>query len=471
MDVQLRLLSKKPYLVGGHARYAVRTVAPMYVWSYCFTSDGRCERVFPPAGQTYLFRPESGKTLTVEGDLTGPPGRECVVALTSSSANTDPAALVQKVLRREQGPQARAARLEQLWSAGCSGAQWGFASLDYELGANDGASPAGKRVALLIGISRYKHLPIQCQLGYAATDAARMHGLLERTRQRRRYVKKLLRDDEATRANVLEGINRWLPSQVAHGDQVVIYFSGHGTQVPEAWQPAENGRDEADGLDEALVPSDARPDEVPDRRSGAEPSLDAWKKLVLDDQLHVALQRLSDAGAGQIWLILDCCHSGSGSKGGLDGLRQSESRSRYLPISFLLAPSPSKGDAPWVQAFAGARERPVQPDWHDVSDIPKLVFLGACQAGESAFEWPVVEEDDPVGGGVFTYYLARALQDSTPGAADRLRPVPVIERVRGRVKSWVDRNRELLRRKVGDHASQVPVLELGKEAEEFSLGR
>ena len=40
---------------------------------------------------------------------------------------------------------------------------------------------------------------------------------------------------------------------MAAGDQVVIYMSGHGTQIPD-----DNG-DEDDGFDEAFLPVDAIP--------------------------------------------------------------------------------------------------------------------------------------------------------------------------------------------------------------------
>ncbi len=44
-----------------------------------------------------------------------------------------------------------------------------------------------------------------------------------------------------------------LPGRIAAGDQIVIYMSGHGTQIPD-----DNG-DEDDGFDEALPAVDAVP--------------------------------------------------------------------------------------------------------------------------------------------------------------------------------------------------------------------
>ena len=60
-------------------------------------------------------------------------------------------------------------------------------------------------------------------------------------------------NQQATRANLEYAVARWLPAVSKPGDAVFIYFSGHGAQIPD-----DNG-DEADGLDEALLPCDVMP--------------------------------------------------------------------------------------------------------------------------------------------------------------------------------------------------------------------
>ena len=57
-------------------------------------------------------------------------------------------------------------------------------------------------------------------------------------------------NDKATRANLEEAVTKWLPEQSRPGDTVVIYFSGHGGQIPD-----DNG-DESDDEDEFLIPND-----------------------------------------------------------------------------------------------------------------------------------------------------------------------------------------------------------------------
>jgi Domain of unknown function (DUF4384)/Caspase domain len=61
---------------------------------------------------------------------------------------------------------------------------------------------------------------------------------------------KVLLNSEVTRDKMREMITEWLPKVSKPGDTVFLYFSGHGSQVPD-----DNG-DEKDGLDEVLSPFD-----------------------------------------------------------------------------------------------------------------------------------------------------------------------------------------------------------------------
>jgi len=57
-------------------------------------------------------------------------------------------------------------------------------------------------------------------------------------------------NEQATRKNLEIAVTRWLPQVTRPGDMVVIYFSGHGSKLPD------DNHDEADGQDELLVPYD-----------------------------------------------------------------------------------------------------------------------------------------------------------------------------------------------------------------------
>jgi len=61
---------------------------------------------------------------------------------------------------------------------------------------------------------------------------------------------KVLRDADATLVNIENAINTWLIQGVKPSDRVLMYFSGHGSYIPD-----ENG-DEDDETDEVLLPYD-----------------------------------------------------------------------------------------------------------------------------------------------------------------------------------------------------------------------
>src|SRR5207249_569552 len=88
--------------------------------------------------------------------------------------------------------------------------------------------------------------------------------------------------------------------------QIVILLSGHGTQIPipeSQTDPLDPKNPEPDGLDEVFLPSDA---ELWDNGT--------MKRIVKDDHLGEWLDQMRDRGA-DVWLLCDCCHSGTMSRG------------------------------------------------------------------------------------------------------------------------------------------------------------
>ena len=102
----------------------------------------------------------------------------------------------------------------------------------------------------------------------------------------------VLSNGEATKAKVLAALDE-LVSKAKPGDAVVVYYSGHGGQVPDL-----NDDDETiDNLDEALITVDFNPKDP-----------DTW---LLDDHLRASLSRLKTKRA---LVLLDACHSGTGTR-------------------------------------------------------------------------------------------------------------------------------------------------------------
>ena len=199
------------------------------------------------------------------------------------------------------------------WGAGCAkpgkygvytnvGAftEWVNRTTGRELVASGGAGeteepslPKGDR-ALLIGINDHADAGLRDLRG-AVNDVHNMRGLLTGYLGFDAGQIRLLTDAQATRNGILEGVRDWLVDGTHPGARALLYFAGHGYYQTDA-----NG-DETDGLDEALVPHDARVESA-----GSDPMRVA--NLILDDEIGALFRELADR---QTYLIVDSCHSGT----------------------------------------------------------------------------------------------------------------------------------------------------------------
>jgi pimeloyl-ACP methyl ester carboxylesterase len=175
--------------------------------------------------------------------------------------------------------------------------------------------------ALLVGIDHYP-APVPTLHG-CRNDITAMEQLLN-TRVSAYgvtlHVQTLL-DEQATRTAVINGFRRHL-GRADNGDVALFYYSGHGSQepAPEQWWEVE-----PDHLDETLVLYDSR-----------QPG--QWD--LADKELAVLLQEVARQRP-HVLVVLDCCHSGSGTRATLeDGIaeRRAPTDARQRPIgSFLFA--------------------------------------------------------------------------------------------------------------------------------------
>jgi hypothetical protein len=109
---------------------------------------------------------------------------------------------------------------------------------------------------------------------------------------------KILTDEQATRPNIIQAFRTHLAG-AGSNDVALFYFSGHGSQQKTA---DEFRYLEPDGLDETLVCWDSRPS----------PGRDGTWDLA-DKELAFLLAEVADRGADVV-VILDSCHSGSGTR-------------------------------------------------------------------------------------------------------------------------------------------------------------
>ena len=155
------------------------------------------------------------------------------------------------------------------------------------------AAPSPGDRALLVGINRYANPDFDLQ--GAVRDAHNMQDLLIGHLGFDASQIRVLTDERATRVGILTEFRDWLVAGTVPDARALFYFAGHGY-----YRPDENG-DEADGVDEALVPHDAR--FVSD---GSGPA--RFENLIIDDEVGELFGELRNRRA---YLIADSCHSGT----------------------------------------------------------------------------------------------------------------------------------------------------------------
>jgi sulfatase modifying factor 1 len=108
----------------------------------------------------------------------------------------------------------------------------GFSVEEKPTEALEKATGIRERYALLIGISKYANASLS--LGFAAADAQSLQKVLldpEIGGYKPENVR-LLVDEQATRKNIMSGLNSWLRNRVGADDSVIIFYSGHGALGP-----------------------------------------------------------------------------------------------------------------------------------------------------------------------------------------------------------------------------------------------
>ncbi len=125
-----------------------------------------------------------------------------------------------------------------------------------------------------------------------------------------------------TRAAIMDALNglvEKLDDKTEGGDAVTLYFSGHGTRQPD------QNNDEQDGLDELFLPIDIR------EWSGSSETGAGIPNAIVDDELGDLVSAMRAKNAS-VWLIMDSCHSGSGTRFAQTGVRARQVRASTLNI-------------------------------------------------------------------------------------------------------------------------------------------
>jgi hypothetical protein len=253
-----------------------------------------------------------------------------------------------------------------------------------------------------------------------------------------------------TRANIALAFEE-LIDKAGPKVQIVIVLSAHGAQVPVPENNDFRANPEPDGLDEVFLPADVK----------------SWtpngvENAIKDDEIGKWLDRLRQKGA-DVWIIFDCCHSGTMTRGG-----PSRERSRSVRPADLGVPDRAMADAA-RRAQAADKQSPadpgVVPPRHGTSGTGNLVAFYSAQPFEESPELPRPEDAAQVREnyyGLFTYTLTSALTQRQSPLTYRELSQLVGSRYRSERKSRPptafvegDLDREVLGLRVWPHRSDI----------------
>ncbi|AVH63882.1 caspase family protein [Nostoc sp. 'Peltigera membranacea cyanobiont' N6] len=237
-----------------------------------------------------------------------------------------------------------------------------------------------KIYVLLVGIDNYpdpKH-----RLDGCVNDITAITEYLNERFDPQEYQLHLLKlqDEQATREAIINGFRNHL-CQAQKDDVVLFYYSGHGSQE---LAPKEFWHIEPDHLDETLVCHDSRTE-------------NGWD--LADKELAKLIAEVAEKEP-HITIIMDCCHSGSGTK---DPMQEAKERrfpadKRERPLDSFIFKLED------LEKLTDSRDR--DPEKYPTGwKIPKgrHVLLAACRDYETAKEYPGKFR------GYFSYYLLDTL--------------------------------------------------------------
>jgi hypothetical protein len=168
---------------------------------------------------------------------------------------------------------------------------------------------------------------------------------------------------------------------LSEGDIVYIHISSHGQQVYD-----NENKDEADGYDEAIVPVDAPSDYSENNYTG--------EKHIRDEQLGAMFDavRRKIGVEGNLFAVLDACHSGTGTRGlvKVRGTSKPLQPANYIPVE----PSGTSGDYGLLKS---------------VEDLAPAVYFYGASAHQLNYEYEI-EKGNYLGS--LSFAIAKALKET-----------------------------------------------------------
>lgn len=254
--------------------------------------------------------------------------------------------------------------------------------------------------ALLMGINEYKSSGIPSLRGCIRDIEAMEKYLLERVGNSENseftlVEPKVLKNDKATRQAIIDGFEKYL-CKAGDGDVVLFYYAGHGAQEKASedfWSV------EPDHLHETLVCYDSRTDGV-------------WD--LADKELRYLISRVGgdDPERGpHILVVLDCCHSGSGTRDLEVAERSGPMDERERPWEEFIFAKEFADKKAALSKLSNTKDAD-QKKTGLVLPKGKHVLISACRDYETAKEY---KREDGEHQGVLSYFFHQTLQQTKGG--------------------------------------------------------
>lgn len=244
--------------------------------------------------------------------------------------------------------------------------------------------------ALLVGIDDYK--AVTSLRGCVSDVVAMREFLIRNMNVPEDHIRALTTDnpdDLPTRAGIISAFQDFLINNdaIQLGDQILFHFSGHGSQIRDTTGV------EPDGLNETLVAMDSRDGDV-------------WD--IPDKTIAALLDQLVSQKGENITVILDCCHSGSGTR---KVATEGTALTRQIPLYDRIPPADLDADI-----IASPSRRNAGPSGWSSADIP-YTLLAACLDREEASEHLAIapESQTSVWHGALTYFTLDIMRQMAPG--------------------------------------------------------
>ncbi len=240
------------------------------------------------------------------------------------------------------------------------------------------------KTALLVAVGNYP-----AETGWQKISSINDVALIKKALEKQGFEDSeifVVTDEMATKAGIVQAIRQYLVERAKPGGVAYFHFSGHGQQV------ADDNGDELDGYDEAIVPINSP--------IHFEEGVYEGENLLRDEELGELLDevRLKLGPKGNLQVVLDACHSGTGTR----GLGLARGTQTKMASSAYAAGNLTRGTDQSGMDGVGAKD--------ESRMAPMVAFFGAAQH-QLNFE---TKDEDDNGVGSLSYAFGKKLAAASP---------------------------------------------------------